>query len=424
VLSALPVFSRIAEKAPREGGGLNVRAEAAAFAEWFKKHTYEDMLDVAKTGRGELDRLYGHKRDLPPESIEMFGRFHGALKNTPKRAEFFRSLQKHTEWAINHGLDMTDPLTQASIASKAYVDATRAIFMSENFAVKGYRLMINYFTSQGILGKATATGAQMLIPIVKIPTNFVAELTSYVFGAAKGSARVAFSKGIENLTEEEAEYVMRAFKKQGLGLMMLALGYALAENIGGYYEQGERRKAKDVKAGGLRIFGHDVPRWALHTPALEVLQVGATLRRTQNHYAEMAKKHPEKERGNATIAGMYAGAKGMAEEVPFLEQPVRIGQAMRTSETAAVWADQLLESLIIPPDMRKISKAMDKSGDVQIPREQKNLKQIIQGSIPGQRKKLPLDMKKVKRMQLDQLGLLIEHAPAGVQEQLLPEFPK
>ena len=112
VTTRLPYISGIAAKSPRHSTGINVRAEAAAFRQWFEKQTFTDMVDTIKTGRGSLDRLYGKKSDLPPEALDFFGHFHGALKTTPKRAEFYRSLQKRTEWAMKNGYDMTDPVTQ------------------------------------------------------------------------------------------------------------------------------------------------------------------------------------------------------------------------------------------------------------------------------------------------------------------------
>ncbi len=417
VLSHTPYISRIAAKAPREGGGLNVRAEAAAMRQWFAKQTYMDAWDVIKTGRGELDRLYGKKHDLPPEAIEFFGHIHGALKIMPKRAEFNRSLQKRTEWYMKNGYDVSDPVTQATLFAESYVDANRAIFMQDNAMVTAYRMLINYARHKGTGGRAAATGLQMVMPIVKIPTNFVAETLSYAAGGAKAIAKVIGAKGIEGLKPEEADYVMRALKKQGIGAAVLVLGYLAADSIGGYYQQGERRKQDDVKAGGLRVFGVDMPRWALHTPALEVLQIGATLRRVEDHYAEKGKEH-------GTAAGVFAGAKGVIEEVPFFEQPVRMGEAMRTAESAGQWGGQFAESLLVPPDLRRISKMTDMAGDEQIPREQRNLWQILQADIPGQRGKLPLDMAKVKRMQIDKLADIMENAPSDVVEELKPAFRK
>ncbi len=430
-LSLFPGLSRISAKAPREGGGLNVRAEAAAFSQWFKKQTWQDIKDVAITGRGELDRLYGSKKDmLPTSALDFFGRVHGALKVTPKRAEFYRSLQKRTEWAMRNGYDMSDPVTVATITADAYIDANRAIFMQDNFVIKGYRIWLNYLKTRGDLGKATAAGMQMMTPIVKIPTNFVAELTSYAFGAAKGSARVAFSKGIENLTPEEADYVMRAFKKQGLGLAMLAIGYFAYEAIGGYYQRGEKRKAGEVKEGELRLGKFDVPKFALHTPALEILQLGATIHRVQDQYAASDEKNEKKidegkkeAKGSGTGAGIFAGAKGIAEQVPFFEQPVRMAEATRSEASARTWANQFAESLLMPPDIRRISKYMDRAGDQQIPREQKEFwSQVMRGDIPGQRKNLPVDIAKVKKMQLDQLAEIMENAPGDVVDQIQPVF--
>jgi hypothetical protein len=77
----------------------------------------------------------------------------------------------------------------------------------------------------------------------------------------------------------------------------------------------------------------------------------------------------------------------------------------------------------MPPDIRRISKYMDRAGDQQIPREQKEFwSQVMRGDIPGQRKNLPVDIAKVKKMQLDQLAEIMENAPGDVVDQIQPVF--
>jgi hypothetical protein len=142
VLSKMPGLSDIAEKAPREGGGLNISAEAKAFGQFFEKATYQDIKEAVKTGKTSLDYLYGKKGTLPPEALDFFGHLHGALKVLPKRAEFFRSLEKRAQWALDNHLDINDPKVQATMAADAYTDANRAIFMQENFINTGFRMLM------------------------------------------------------------------------------------------------------------------------------------------------------------------------------------------------------------------------------------------------------------------------------------------
>jgi len=445
LLQIVPGINRLSAGAPAEGGGLNVRALSAQYAEWFRKQTWMDSYDVLMTGKGELDRLYGNKKNfLPPSAMEFFGRLHGTFKNPVKRAKFASALQKLTEWHMKQGIDTSDPMVQAVILSRAYVEANRDIFLQDNAAVKVWRSGLRQLRTYGAVGKIAATGAEVLNPIVKIPSNFVSELTDYAFGFVKGNLKIlheseydprkVFKEGVEKLSPEDKDYVFRCFKKNGLGLALFALGYVMSDYIGGYYQPGEKRKAGDVKWGRMRIvtpWGNlDVPSWMLHSPALEMMQLGATLHRTIKYYQEYNEQNDKKiKQGKKNAkegpisAGFYAGAKGVAEETPFVGQAFKMAEGFRSRESFRNWANQFAESLLMPPDIRRISKYLDRAGDQQIPREQKEFwSQVMRGDIPGQRKNLPVDIAKVKKMQLDQLAEIMENAPGDVVDQIQPVF--
>ena len=420
----IPGLSKIDAMAPREGGGLNVTAEAAALVQIFRKESYKDIWSVRKTGVSSLDRLFGGKHDSPPEVIELFGRIHGALKVMPKRAEFFRSMQKRTEWSIRQGLDITDPSVVATITAGAYIDAQRAIFMSENYITTSHRMMLSYLKNKGGAGGYTlATIVQALLPIVKVPTNFVAETSSYFVGGAK--AAVAARHGMRDMTPERADYIMRALKKQGLGAAVFLLGAAFSSAVGGYYEQGEKKRGlKDVKAKGLRIYDWDVPKLLLHTPLLEMLQMGATYQRTVDHYAEWNKdpKHKDNKKEDAVKAALQASSWGLFEEVPFIKTPATAVKAMGTSKGADKFVSEFVKSLIIPPDFNRAAKSGDMAGEELIPREQKSLGQILKGGIPGMRNDLPVDVAAFKRLPLSRATEVYDNAPPSLKVTLGPAY--
>ena len=355
------------------------------------------MWDVLKTGKGELDLLYGKNNGLPPDAMNFFGRLHGSFKTVPKRAEFYRSIIKRTEHAEKMGIDTSDPMVEAKIAAEAYVDATRAIFMNDNAMTTAYRILLRYAENKGKGGQAAAATMKTLLPIVKVPANFVAESTSYAIGGAKALGKVIADGGTKNLTPEGADYVMRALKKQGIGAGLMAIGYLNADDIGGYYQQSDSRKPGDLKPGDLVLFGVKVPHFMLHTPALECLQIGATLARTQRMYATKHKGDPLAAAG----AGALASTRGMVEQVPFLEQPVRSLEALRNPESATKYTGELAKSLIVPPDVQNIANYMDKQGDVTIPRKQDSITDYIQSGIPGAREALPVDRKKLIKLRME-----------------------
>ncbi len=390
VLSKMPGLSDIAEKAPREGGGLNISAEAKAFGQFFEKATYQDIKEAVKTGKTSLDYLYGKKGTLPPEALNFFGHLHGALKVLPKRAEFFRSLEKRAQWALDNHLDINDPKVQATMAADAYIDANRAIFMQENFINTGFRILMGVFRSQGLSGKSTEFMIKTVLPIVKVPTNIVAETGTFAVGTVTGSIdalRVLVSKdGLKNLTGHEADNIMRSLKKGSIGLAVLAMGYYAGASTGfiqstGFYQPGDEKKEK--KAETLTIGGVDVPPWIQDTPVGLVFEMGATMRRVNDAYTMKGKS-------GGYVAGASAAALGTAKKVPFLEEATRLGEATRTADSAGLFLDDLIESLIVPPDVRRVAQMQDPQNKLRKPT---NLEQTIEKNVPGLQENVPTKSK-------------------------------
>jgi hypothetical protein len=394
VLSKIPGLSDIAEKAPREGGGLNISAEAKAFGQIFEKATYQDVREALRTGKTSLDYLYGKKNTLPPEALDFFGHLHGALKVLPKRAEFFRSLEKRAQWALDNHLDIQDPKVQATMAADAYIDANRAIFMQENFINTGFRMLMNYFHSQGLSGKSTEFMIQTVLPIVKVPTNIVAETGTFATGTVTGSIdalRVLVTKdGLKNLTGHEADNIMRSLKKGSIGLAVLAMGYYAGKSSGliqstGFYQP------EDKKPESLTIGGVEVPPWIQHTPVGLVFEMGATLRRVNDAYTVKGKS-------GGFVAGATAAGLGAAKKVPFLEEATRLGEATRTAESAGLFLDDLVESLIVPPDLRRVAQKGDTNeAGSEIKRKPTDLKESIEQGIPGLRENVPTKQQEAQK---------------------------
>ena len=293
------------------------------------------------------------------------------------------------------------------------------------------RTLKNMKNEQGEINEgayALAIALQFLMPIVKVPTNFLGEVISYSAGlplAARRYHSVGGAKGFKLLEEhirehpnqafnppksfkgprvEDGDYIFRNAKKGGLGLVFFLLGMSSAASIGGYYISGEKRKLKDVKPGDIRIFGMDIPHLFLHHPIIfGPLMLGATMKRVMQQYEEYNRKHPDKNKGSGVAEGIHAGVWGAAKGLPFIGTPLQMVESARNYEGLSKFARQIAESQVIPPDIRRISKSQDTAGDVQIPREQKTLGQTLQGSVPFQRQKLPLDVGKFKTMGIDRM---------------------
>lgn len=362
ILSKTPGLRDIAAKAPREGG-FSLKAEGAALKGGFSKDTLRDMAAKVKTGVGSLDEFYGGKEpEGSPGFLNIFGRLHSAMKTEPMRAEFFRSLEKRSQHQANllklEGKSprqvaeaMQSEEMQLFLGGKAYEDSQRAIFMNDHGLTDFYSRMKSEARKYGFIGNAAANVADFLTPIVKVPTNYITEATSYAFGAPKALAKVVFERGVKNLTPDQADYVMRNLKKQTVGAALMAIGYFASDQIGGYYQEGDNKDPDKPEAGGLRIFGVDVPKSLLHTPILEMLQIGATIKRVQDKEQKKGKLGALE----SAASGIYQGGKGLITHVPFFEEPARLAESLKDFQGAKKFAGESTRSLFIPPDVQNVA---------------------------------------------------------------------
>jgi hypothetical protein len=392
VASKLPGVSRVAKLAPREGG-FSVRAEAKAITEGLTTGM-ADSWKTLKTGRSDLDTLYGKPQIVPHTAIDFFGHLHGMLKAPVKRAEFARSLQKRMEHAIANGVDVTDPLVQVRLSMEAYKDANRSIFMQDNRVVSAYkRAMSKFEEKQKHTGrvsgtdKAISTTAKVLLPIVKIPTNIVAEAFQYATGSVTGSVRLAhaIAKGVDKLSPEQADHIMRSLKKGSIGAAVLLLGFYNSENVGGYYQPGQKRKKDEVGYGALQIYGVNIPKIFVHNPLLEMLQLGATVRRVMDSKMKKSDKDSQ-----GLIEGIKAGTLVLIEEVPFVRQMIETSKLFHPRERNE-FLDALTKGILIPSGMSQIAEFFDKdAAGNRIKRAPHSLVEHLKSGIPGLRQTVPV----------------------------------
>jgi hypothetical protein len=206
-------------------------------------------------------------------------------------------------------------------------------------------------------GKFLSTIGRFLLPFVKVPTNIVGETATYAGGTAIGSVKLissALHGGIENMKPEEADAVMRAFKKGSIGAGMLLVGFFNPQAIGGYYQDGEKRRKEEVKAGGMKLFGKQIPSYLIHNPVFETMQLGATIRRVSDQYVRKAN-------GEKGIpAGVMAGLMGLGEEIPMLKEAGDLAQA---SKDPNYYFGELAKNTTEPALLQTIARWKDE-GDV------------------------------------------------------------
>jgi hypothetical protein len=353
--------------------------------------------------------VYGAKKDLPGELLDILGHLHGALKTPAKISEFERGLAKRLQWAAEQGLDISDPVVQTTQAVGALADAQRAIFMQDNIVSNMFsglmRMLENNKIAPG-LGKALAAGGRFIFPVTKVAPNIVTETLNISAGSLTATARLlhaALTKGLDELTPDEADQILRGYKKQGIGVAIAIIGAILAAKglleIGGYYIRGEKRKPGEVQAGRIRVAGIDIPVWATHTPYFEQLQIGATLYRVSQAYRHKGKDD------EATGAALYHAGLGLAEEIPFYEEPIRAAKATEGYEGGKKYVGDLARGFIVPPDVQRAARVFDPSKPTStfekakemtgfktaepVKRTPKTIFQNLETGIPGLRKNVP-----------------------------------
>jgi len=398
VLSKVPGVRDVAEKAPRYGAA-NSDAEAAAITQAFTQGM-RDAYDLLRTGKSNLDVIYGKGADpaireydlVGRSAIDFFGSIHGALKSPVKRAEFARSFQKRTSFAIRNGVDASNPMVQTRIALEAYKDANRAIFLQDNMLTDFFKRGLSAFEQtdkQGRIkypaGKMAATAFRVALPIVKVPTNIAAESFEYATGSLTGSWRLAkaLRGGMENLSPEHADLIMRNLQKGSLGAAALLMGYFSADDVGGYYQPGEKRKPGDVKAGNVRLFGQEVPSYLLHTPIMEVVQLGATVRRVAE--SKMKKRDADPQ---GLGSGVWAASLGLIEGIPYARTAAEYTKLFDPRERQYE-TGQIAKDIVDPQLLQWIARVTDMRDGARVNRKPGTVGEAIKSGIPGARQTVP-----------------------------------
>lgn len=396
------VLPRLAARAPREGY-WNSHAEARAIRRGLTEGI-PDAWSILKTGESQLDVLYGKGREgavgesqVRPFSIaDLPGRTHGAFKATTKRAEFERAYEKILTWYGRNGSDISNPGIQLQAAIEAYKHANRSIFLQDNRLVSAYNSALTRLQQTSkttgvtpVGGRLAATTAKVLLPIVRVPSNIVAEVFQFAFGSLSGSARLAkaYARGIETLPTEQADLIMRELKKGSIGGAALLAGYFLPQIWGGLYVPGEKKKAGEIKPGEARIpgveipsfmGGPDVPKWALHNPLSEVFQTGATISRIVDD-----PKHGGY--GKAVTASVL----GLAELNPMVKEMADVHRLFDPKQNVG-YSAETLRSIFVPQGVQWTAKQLDTdaAGNT-VERKPKTFVQHLEMGIPGLRQNVP-----------------------------------
>lgn len=411
----MPELSR---KATTEGGGFDRAAEVAAL---WKSGRFRAMLDQVTKGGSDLDVLFGGQKSADKEMssggvLGVPGRIHGALKEYPRQAEFDRAFTKALKNYERNGKDISRPDVQLAAKMEAYNSAERARFQQRNVVSDTFNDAMAALERKGPLGKGLAKGGRFIFPITRVPVNVVGETLNYTFGIPRAIAETAIRGGVKNLTPEQANNIMRAYKKGGVGLAMMTYAFLNPQQFGGYYQKGDKRNEKDAQPGEVTFFGKRIPKVLTHVPILEAAQLAATARRVMDGLAD------KEGRVDSTIGGGIAAGKGLAEQIPFYETPARFFTGQEGSRGVAQLGGEQARGMI-PGFVQEAAKATDTTNPItgkKVVRSPagsfaERFAQGVELGVPGLRQRVPTN-DRIEKMNTKQV--LTDRARSGQQPDL------
>jgi broad specificity phosphatase PhoE len=316
-------FRGIAEKAPIEGF-TNAKAEAKFYKEFFNPKTFaKNAWQILKTGESPLSKQFssGQYEHIP--GLYLPTDLHQIIKDPLKRATYEASLKNAMVWAERQGLDINDDLVMQSLQTAAYKRAQYEIFQESNVLSRKFGEWKSNMEKKGNWGATGKFLADFMVPVSTVPTNIARRVvTTSPLGLIRGGVKVveAYRKGIENLTPEEADSVMKQLKQGTLGTALWLIGWYGASYFGGLYSKFNPNKSRDqgeLKSDEMSVGGKMIPKPIQHALPLEVIQFAATARHVYDHYSDKGASTAE----TIEKAGL-ASIGGLTEQIPILESAV------------------------------------------------------------------------------------------------------
>lgn len=378
-LAKLPIISRIAEKAPGEGI-FSPKAIAVNYATWFKKEVYKQAYQKLITGKSDTDLRHQKERIETQDWSSYVNNIHGAIKEIPKEAEYWSSVQQRAEYEIRKGSDLTDPKIINKIHTAAYDDAVRNIFMNKNDATDLYRTIISRLKSKGTGGQILASMIQFDLPIVNVPTNIINDISSYTLGSLK--AAWTLRGGIDKLSEKQSDHIMRSLGKQGVGIIGMGIAYSLYKSFGGFYQSSD--KNKELKPGEIKTPIGVISKAFLHHPGIYAMMISADI---QQQYEDAKLSGKNFNLGDAILKTIAS----VASEVPFLEEPGRLAKNLKDTKSIGIFMGENLAGLTTPQIVQEVARYVDKNKltDEQIKRAPQGFIDAWEMSIPYLREHVP-----------------------------------
>ena len=365
-LRAIPLINKIAKMAPTEGGNAMHALEDT-------KAYWKGVLDGASQAYGitfkgkssTLDLKFGGDVDIPQTWVGLWGRFHQAIKEPTRQANYNLAYGRYLKYAERMGDDphSGDIKNRAEMTAFAY--ANDSIFKADNAIVQIYNNSLSFLERiegpEGIkyTGKAVAFALKQTLPIVKIPTNIIFQTFEYALGTGPAAVRIlaAVNNGVDKLTPEQADIIMRQLKRGSAGMAMMIIGGYFEEEIGGIYLTGEDKG--DLEYGQIKFpwWETPLPRNILENPLFACLQIGATAMRFYKRHAEDDLSGYDK--ATEFAWGMFNTALGVVEEAPFIKSMLDVEKLLHSRDRLPETFTQIYARPYIPAASQYVADLMD-----------------------------------------------------------------
>jgi hypothetical protein len=391
VLRQIPAYKQIAKLAPSEGGG-KVAEDIKAFVNGFYTGASEAFDIAIKQKESSLTLLNreetgGAASKMPKNRFfDAPQKFHEAIKNSTKQGVYRLSLQRWLNFQRNRGIEIYGPegeaaRLQASIG--AFKDAENSIFLGNNALVKFYNSIVQQAVNNKNVGvRGLGYTMQEFIPIVRIPLNIVQFTVESQVGLPLSFARILAARihgGLENISPEQANGIMRQAKAGSVGLMMLAIGASNPSYFGGLHREGKKPDEDELQFGEAMIMGIKIPKQFMHIPLLNCLQIGATARQIVDERIEDAEGLGEK--SEVIAMAILEAEMAFVKDVPFINVANEVSQYFKINRVGPTLGALVRSN--IPGFIQETARWIDRDEDgKKIKRESKTFIDVVSQGLP------------------------------------------
>lgn len=421
---ARKLFPRTSAMAARHGQRISGESEAA-FAKGIGRGV-KDIPGAIRHGETSLSLEAGkHYPQIPTKLgtiLAMPGRAHAAEKGVLGSGEYERSRVMRMQSAKRQGLDVNNPDLKEEINKAALKDAEEIMMLGDNpFSrmVRGARAAI---------GKSGNDISRIVVPVERVPSNYLFAhlIGEFGLGLPRGLVRGARSeiqyrnalrKAVSDTSEHyldgtltaaakelarnnpdlmqrlspaEADKTLRLLKRGAVGAVYMTLGAMAGAGkgkvaLGGFF--GGSKDKREVEPGDLKVGPVTIPHFLLHSAPNDLANIVSTVKREIQSQVAEKKGVPVSSRAKT---GAVVAAKGVARQIPFLNEYSDAVESLKDGDTAATQLGKWLATRIEPQIMQELAKAMDRENDEEVKRRPHGLVETLKMGVPGLRQTVPI----------------------------------